>query len=305
MIISYFNKNPSLKEESSRFFNTLKKYDPYDLVRLSFSGVSYEDIERLKTLFDSMIDKQPFEEFKILTVLDRGGAYFERAGDFRGAVALYEDCWNLNRKLLKKYEHCFGFYKEILISIEAYNRVVATINGYPDARLCMHYLVNFANLLRVTPFRTQKLPSKKEKSQIEQALLICIGNNEFYDAFSFVIDCMDEYYSNAMNFPDRLEYERQYALFSYYRILFGYLTNNQEHVFKGYSDLCQCFSMMFYYLINNLRECMDEAELAALVTFSTMFEFQGPKEMSEAYFSLSKMYPDALESHAIARIEFK
>ena len=50
---------------------------------------------------------------------------------------------------------------------------------------------------------------------------------------------------------------------------------------------------------------MDEAELAALVTFSTMFRFQGPKEMAEAYYNLSKLYPDALESHAVARIKFE
>ena len=305
MILNYFNKRPDLKEESSRFFNTLKKYDPYDLVKLSFTGISQENIEQIKSLFDDIINKQPFEAFKILTVLDRVGTYCEQIGELEGAAAFYGDCWNLNRKLLQEYKHCFGFYKEILISIEAYNRVVAKINGYPDAQLCMHYLVNFANLLSVTPFRNQKLPAEKEKSQIEQALSICIAHKEFYEHLGDVIDRMDEYYSNAMNFPNRLEYERQYALYSYYRVLFGCLTDNQKHISKGCSDMWQCFSIIFYYRINDLRDCMDEAELAALVTFSTMFRFQGPKEMAEAYYNLSKLYPDALESHAVARIRFE
>lgn len=305
MILNYFNKNSDLKKESLRFFNTLKKYDPYDLVKLSFGEISPKTIEQLKTLFGNIINTKPFEAFKILNIFDKCGTFFERFGEFSEALAFYEDCWDLNGKLLQKYEHCFGLYKEMLISIEAYNRVVAKINGYPDEQLCMHYLVNYANLLCVTPFRSQKLSGEKQKKQVEQALSICIAHDEFYDNLSYVIDCMDKYYSNSLNFPDRLEYECQYALYSYYRVLFGCLTNNQQHVSQGCSDLFQCFSIMFYYHINNLRECMDEAELAALVTFSTMFRFEGPEIMARAFHSLSRLYPEALESDAVARIKFE
>ena len=50
---------------------------------------------------------------------------------------------------------------------------------------------------------------------------------------------------------------------------------------------------------------MDEAELAALVTFSTMFRINGPKELVDAFDKLPELYPEALKSNAIARLATK
>ena len=305
LLIDYFKKHPDIKKEYTKFLNTLKKYDPYDLIPISLGLKSNDNVIKLVSDFENMMEEHAFDAFKLLAVVDRGGFQLEKMGDLDGASKFYGTCWELNKLLLKKFPYCFGYIQENLVSIEAYNRVLKGLNNYFDTSLCMHYLIAFANLLRVTPFRSQKAVTTKIKVQLEHSFAICIQNENLYEHLEYVIEQMDEYYSYSMNFANVFEYEKQYVFYSYYRLLFGFLTNNQHHINKGCSDISQAFIRLFYFHLNELEDIMDEAELAALVTASTIITIQGPKEMVDAFKSLPELYPEALESDAIMRFEFR
>lgn len=303
MILIFLSAHPELKNEQERFLATLKLYDQNDIMVRSMEGLTEESINSLVNSFSVLLQNEPFEAFKILTIFDRGGFYLEKQGMHEEAFNFYSLCARLNNEIIGYFRYSFGLQKEYLISLEALNRVHEKLTNHYNPDLAIRYLVCFANMLNNTPFRSLKSVDDRQIIQLENALKISIADKTNYEHFAYVIDSMDIYYSNVMNFKDMKKYEREYILFSYYRILFGYLTDNQKHINQGCNDMFQSFQAFAFPRLYSLRESLDEAELACLVTYSTMFNINGPRELVDAFNKLKDLYPEALVSRAIARLK--